>query len=756
MPGQAVQSQPVRSRAQAHSLLQKGQIDEALRLMRERGQRSVNAENRELDLAILRQAADALLDRNQAIDELLATADAVGDASPTWQRSRAEWLARAGRLDEACKLLAHLADPNDPVRLTHALVDQSIRSRSAVHLPREYHSAHQGILKAFQHYERGEDEQAREALQAINLSSPFLDWKVFLRGMIAFANGDSAKAIENWQRLAPHRLAYQLAAPFRLSIDRNYKSSLSDAEQGQLRKRLERLTDEKLINDLRLMQRFLSSPDTLGLAFTLLEDIYPHLLRLVPEWIPRLRRFVEHSLVQQGGWNYLARLQQLLGPSPDDPHQNKLKAQIAEISGDLEKANQHWGQYEAWLASSPPGWPPDLLQRARAIVLFQIASNGNDLIQNLTKSSLHSALRDPLRRVVRDKFLTMVQTLKRVLELAPDWDEPVLRLVEILSGLQALPEARTVVEGYLSRHPEHFGLTRVIASLCDAHREFEAGRSYWLKCLKLQPLDRHVQQRAAEAVLRGVRLKLRSLPVEALEQALAEHRPLLEEALRPELLTTRAILAARRQDPQACRSLSDEAIRLPNERSAAAYRLMAEATWAGLPPAMRNPIAQQFQALLDIPPTPGEATALIRSLRQYIHSGLDYRGLKTHEKLLRAQVARCITHPADVDELAALGWLLQDARYWKELRLLALHGQKNFPTHPLFFYHEAAAMHARGLNSPRLRRLLDKAWALWQRLPAESQTPRLRQKLEHLRAEVCGLDLLFDNFIFSHSEESDE
>ena len=49
--------------------------------------------------------------------------------------------------------------------------------------------------------EAGKDEEAKTTLQGIGLQSPFLEWKVFLRGLLAYYQNDDARVLENWQRL---------------------------------------------------------------------------------------------------------------------------------------------------------------------------------------------------------------------------------------------------------------------------------------------------------------------------------------------------------------------------------------------------------------------------------------------------------------------------------------------------------------------------------------------------------------------------
>ena len=57
-------------------------------------------------------------------------------------------------------------------------------------------------MQAFAQVQAGQDEAARETLQPIGLRSPFLEWKVLLRGLIAYYQSDDVRALDNWQRLA--------------------------------------------------------------------------------------------------------------------------------------------------------------------------------------------------------------------------------------------------------------------------------------------------------------------------------------------------------------------------------------------------------------------------------------------------------------------------------------------------------------------------------------------------------------------------
>ena len=85
---------------------------------------------------------------------------------------------------------------------------------------------------AFEQVESGQDEAARETLQGIGLRSPFLEWKLLLRGLQAYWHNDDVRAVENWQRLTPERLPARLAAPFRFRIDAGFRAAQPPATQS--------------------------------------------------------------------------------------------------------------------------------------------------------------------------------------------------------------------------------------------------------------------------------------------------------------------------------------------------------------------------------------------------------------------------------------------------------------------------------------------------------------------------------------------
>src|SRR5262249_28189033 len=123
------------------------------------------------------------------------------------------------------------------------------------------------VRLAFQQAEQGQDEPARATLQEIGLRSPFLEWKVLLRGLQAYYHSDDARALENWQRLAPDRVPARLAAPFRCQIDPAYRAAQPPATQAAMQTQLDRAQGSVLPQELRRLRQAMNGKETLAAAF---------------------------------------------------------------------------------------------------------------------------------------------------------------------------------------------------------------------------------------------------------------------------------------------------------------------------------------------------------------------------------------------------------------------------------------------------------------------------------------------------------
>src|SRR5262249_41438768 len=152
---------------------------------------------------------------------------------PDWRQALALEVARCGEAERALGLLGPV--PPSPELLGH-LADAALTREGVAPdaLPPALRDDLGVVREASRLTEAGQDAAAREALQKVGLRSPFLEWKLLLRGLLAYYQHDDARAVENWQRLDPQRLPARLAAPFRAALDPAFRATQAPAVQRAL------------------------------------------------------------------------------------------------------------------------------------------------------------------------------------------------------------------------------------------------------------------------------------------------------------------------------------------------------------------------------------------------------------------------------------------------------------------------------------------------------------------------------------------
>ena len=124
-------------------------------------------------------------------------------------------------------------------------------------MPEDYRVGLHAILNAFKQYEAGQDDAAKATLQVIGLQSPFLEWKLTLRGLMAYTANDDARAIENWQRLSPTRLPAKFVSSLHSSIDASQRTGQTAEDQKRLAKASDHLSNNPIIKLLKELQPYL-------------------------------------------------------------------------------------------------------------------------------------------------------------------------------------------------------------------------------------------------------------------------------------------------------------------------------------------------------------------------------------------------------------------------------------------------------------------------------------------------------------------
>jgi hypothetical protein len=738
---------PLPPRDRALKSLRSGDFAAAIAIARQLLAAQATTENLALLKTALTGAAADLAERNKVIEfnRIMDEADGLDPDDPSWAAERACLLARGGRLADALMRADEFVRPRV---LGHA-ADRALRYQSKEFLPDELHPGYNAVLTAFRHYEEGNEAAAREALEAIGLRSPFLEWKVLLRGLLAHSGQEDARAAENLGRLDQTRLPYRLAAPFLAVVDPAWKDTLPGEFASKLLIQHEKLNASPIVEGLREIARHLGRDRPLTPVFRQAETLITKLKQQAPQLIPRLANCLYHAIVHQGQPDDLPRYRRVFGTPPHDPGFFKLQALVAEQMHSFDRVHSFWKKFDDWLATSPSGWPPALLSRARATVWLRMGDNAEAALAAGDEADDDSLLDlfGPQPREQKAKTIDAppADCYRRAVELAPDWAEPARELYLALVEHEPA-EAEAVARELLRHQPDNLEALQGLGKLLLKGGRGEEAAALFLRASALNPLDGGLRRAAASAILAHARSLLIQSNAEGVAPLLGQYSDLLNESFPAARDCLASVAAIKLRQPEAAASLRERALGVKGARLAAAYRIMVDSQLAKLKPAEKRAADQFFAGELTRQvPTPMEVTLLNLAYTGYISEGLSYRGQKAHDKKLLDQADRCIGADAPDIDFEMLALVLKTGEHWKRLKKFCDACIRRFASNPVFLVLRSEA----GFALEEREYYLEIRLTAARRLAEASGEPRFRAllpQIEELLKEVALPFSMFESF----------
>jgi tetratricopeptide (TPR) repeat protein len=664
----------------------------------------------------------------------------VAGADAAWLEQAALELAACGDARGAQGLLARLP-PDSPARArvtaqaVDAALSQGAAGKSA--LPTELHADFDRVVQAFAHVQAGQDEPAREALQAVGLRSPFLEWRVLLRGLTAYYQNDDARALDNWQRLAPDRLPARLAAPFRYLIDRPYREAQAPEVQAALRKQADRLQGDGLVEKLRVVQAALSDSNSLARAFRLAEGLVPVLRQQAPPLAARLAACYYWAIITNGQPEDVARYGRVFGPPPDDPTFARLRALAFEGVRELAEAHKEWQKFEKSVADHPGAWPPGQADRVRALVWNHMGSNAA-VVPDLDGLNLPPFLRNHPDRP-RPLKPGAEQCFEQSLKLAPDVLETHEKLVDLYQNRRKPRKAEQAARRLLERFPDHVPTIETLADLRLEAHDYPEGIDLLERATRLDPLDRGLRHRLSTAHLFHARTHAEA---KRFEEARAEFRAALTLSERGDTSSVHCKWAAcefKAGDAARAEELLAQAVADVGSRLGVAYSMLIEVIRLKLT-RLKKRFNDEFNALLAQPADGASAIAVADTAAAHKTAGVTYHGQKTHEKKVIGYLQKALDAALTEGQLDAICKALVTLDNSRLLREYAGRGQVQFPRNPYFPYFEAESYVLMGpyrCPAYRVRELLGEVRRLAQDMPPDSRRDALLELIRR-REEMVG------------------
>lgn len=737
-PGWAATA-PEDLRARVDRAVNEGRFQQALELTKQIYKEAPTPANRELLHTVYLGRARQLRQQGSTRDAATVLNAALQPPGllPAWKQQIAAELAACGDAKGALALAG--TAPNAPVdeKLLAQVADTAVQKGPGGRgdLPPALQPDFDRILLAFKQQEAGQDEALRETLQPIGLRSPFLEWKLMLRGLVAFYKQEDERALENWQRLDHDRLPTRLIAPLRFTIDKSYQQAQAPATQAALQRQATRLQGVGIVQQLRELQKTLVSEATMGRVFRQAEEVLTALKQEAPQLLPRLASCMYWALLQHGEPEDVPRYQRVFGNPPDDPGMHRLQAMGYERGGSLDEAHRQWQQFEKAVADHPEAWPGEQAARVRALVWQHMGKNAASIPDAEQIKNLPAFLRNHPDRPQSLKP-SAEECFRKSLKLAPDQVETYEELFHLYRAANKDDKAVEVAGELLTRFPDRVDTLSELGELHLKRQEYTAALSCFQRALKNNPLDRRLRSRVSTAHLYHARTYTEA---GQFDEARREYQAALAlgEGDNSAVLCKWAACEFKAGDEVRAEELLGQAMAQTGNELAVAYSMLIEVIRLKLHGSYKTRFNKAFNEGLAAAPSGKAAAALAVATATHHAAGVTYHGQKTHQKKVLDYLKKAEKADYTKDELESLCAALLELKSTRLVNAYTHLGQVRFPKEPLFPFLQAQTELARGPGAMRhwiVRPLLEKAQKLAQAQPPDRKQQELLDQIgERLR-----------------------
>ena len=722
-------------KGRAEKAIREGRFQQALALAKQVQKAEPTPAHLELLYKAYIGRAGQLRAQGQTCDAtiVLNAALAMGSAPPEWLEQIAEEFARCGEVERALQLLTLAPESAARARLLAAAADVALQREPAGRslLPESLHADFDLIVLAFRQTEAGKDDDARATLQGIGLRSPFLEWKLLLRGLQAYYANDDARALENWQRLAPDRLPIRLAAPFRFRIDAEFRAVQSPVTYAALQRQLDHVDGrESLLPKLRKLRNLLTNQESLAAAFRQAETILPAVRRDAPQLEARLASCFYWATLETGPAD-LPRYMRVFGPPADDPNFYRLEALANERADNWEDAHRKWQKVEKEIADQPEKWPLGQADRARALVWMRMGRAAGALNDNVGPN-LPGVLRGFSDRLA-PLNPSADQCFRRALELAPDMLAAHEELIQLHRREGRNAKAEKAARQLLEHAPDHAPTLEVLSDILLEKEETIEALQLLQRAARANPLNRDIRAKVVTAHL----LAARSY---SLANRFDEARREYETALSLESPADAYTILGRWAASEYRAGLTERAEELVAQAKekapsslVVAYLMLGESIRFKLDRSLKARFDKEFKAGLQKPPTAASAAALVDWTRALQASGVVYHGQKTHAKKATAYAEQAVGADFTETQMEQVCDALVDLKSVRAARLFLDAAVDKFPANPYFPYWLAEISMIKGpayATPSNVRTMLEDARRLAEAMPHGARRDGLLLKIQ--------------------------
>ncbi|MDC0934700.1 hypothetical protein OAS39_00335 [Pirellulales bacterium] len=351
----------------------------------------------------------------------------IDDPEMAGQVQRLNVLLGAGNSRAQVEFLS--ADP----ALFGELIDAAVLSGDAAPCPSELIPEIESVRDALRAVSEKNDSEAIDAIHGIGRTSPVADWKLFIRGLIAFYERDDQRRDANWSRLAPQRSPARIAR----SLERGSGIQAPSAGEAPLDSGREAAARTSLdAPAARLLRQVQGSLQEGGRWTVSFGSFLRHCRESDPELVVRVAEILLAKFIKDRDVDQFEALMRLKPPCRFDPHFLRAEALFDETNYCVEDVVDSWEKYANYLPDCSEISPSERMiarslvylhvgrlcadeaaqlageQTAFAGEIYQKANQlrADNLLQRASKSFLASQEFDPQNRAAYAEHCAAVST----------------------------------------------------------------------------------------------------------------------------------------------------------------------------------------------------------------------------------------------------------------------------------------------------------------------------------------------------------
>jgi tetratricopeptide (TPR) repeat protein len=585
------------------------------------------------------------------------------------------------------------------------------------------------VRDSLQSFERGELDVALHAVDAIPRSSPFADWKLFLRGLAAYYRGEDSVAIANWERLDKTRKAHRIASCLQplLGAAAGARSAHTDRAIAIV----ERAVGGESLSHLENMRVALNDGDPRR-ASEVMKICLATLLQRDSRLRDRVVELATQRAIKTSSADLLEQLIRVTTGPAFDPHWNRAWALLYEndYDSDGRLIEEHWKKYAAEIAQITI-WSDAERRLAEACVwnhlgdfyVSQSAGPAPFLDRNLSVDAVDPEV-EADRRCARECF-------SKAQELAPEVREFWASTIEAAEAWGKDDETIAALAKLIEHFPEDLDSLMSIGKELLLDQRPEEAMPYLERALRLKPLDDELRDAvywSHVGIARSLALKKQFVAARQEIEIAEKFGP--KEEYRVDHLINRSLIELKEGNFEQAEELELQARQLKSDLAYVLLRFLIEAHRFKLPSQVGRSYEQQLRTELRKKCSSSTSGQLAKLLTPFVLSKRPYTQLKSHCEIVFDYVKRASRVKFEREDLRSIckffiavlaasasvkSKKLSDEILVSELEKAAKRGEKQFSDDPCFPFYRFQCEFSRGPGRARpypMKNCLDRALAL--------------------------------------------